>query len=160
MPLVHSNSDFFSNVKIRACTGQRFGWFSVGYVDLISLLMIFTCKKKGMPISEAISVIQQNIDYISLVELKFSEQVCTIKHQWYLQAQDPLAMDIILDLVEDGFLLRFEPASQRLKMIEIYDVPKVTLSYTGSVFRFVTFLPSSFHPWFFIVPWTFRLHLY
>jgi len=44
-------------------------------------------------------------------------------------------MDIVLDLVEDGFLLRFEPISQRLKMIEIYDVPKLTLSYCGSVFR-------------------------
>lgn len=44
-------------------------------------------------------------------------------------------MDIILDLTEDGFLLRFEPSSQRLKMIEIYDVPKVTLSYCGSIFR-------------------------
>jgi len=75
----------------------------------------------GMPISDAISVIQQNIDFISMVELKFSEQ-------------EPLAMDIVLDLVEDGFLLRFEPTSQRLKMIEIYDVPKVTLSYCGSVF--------------------------
>jgi hypothetical protein len=75
----------------------------------------------GMSIADAINVIQQNIDDISNVELKFNES-------------DPLNMDIIFDLTEDGFLLRFEPASQRLKMIEIYDVPKVTLSYCGSVF--------------------------
>jgi hypothetical protein len=83
----------------------------------------------GMPIAESINVIQQNIDAISHVELKFNES-------------DPLNMDIILDLTEDGFLLRFEPASQRLKMIEIYDVPKVTLTYCGSVFSAANVPPT------------------
>eukprot|EP01111_Echinosteliopsis_oligospora_P010833 TRINITY_DN3434_c0_g1_i1.p1 TRINITY_DN3434_c0_g1~~TRINITY_DN3434_c0_g1_i1.p1 ORF type:complete len:320 (+),score=60.69 TRINITY_DN3434_c0_g1_i1:94-1053(+) len=75
----------------------------------------------GMSVSEAVNVVKQNLDSISSVELKFNESA-------------PLTMDIIMDLVEDGLLLRFDPATQRLKTIEIYDVPKVVLSYSGSIF--------------------------
>eukprot|EP01112_Ceratiomyxa_fruticulosa_P014404 TRINITY_DN4120_c0_g1_i4.p1 TRINITY_DN4120_c0_g1~~TRINITY_DN4120_c0_g1_i4.p1 ORF type:complete len:413 (+),score=74.42 TRINITY_DN4120_c0_g1_i4:749-1987(+) len=83
----------------------------------------------GMPISEAIAAIQQNMDVISLVELKFNEN-------------DPLSMDIVVDLTEDGVLLRFEPISQRLRMIEVYEVPKIKLSYSGSVFSSLDTQPT------------------
>lgn len=41
---------------------------------------------------------------------------------------------ILLDLHEDGFLLRFEPASQRLVAIEIYDASKLDIAYNTNVF--------------------------
>jgi len=51
-------------------------------------------------------------------------------------------MDIILDLNEDGVMLRFEPLTQKLRTVEIYDVPKVLLSYAGSVFSAVDKAPT------------------
>eukprot|EP01133_Synstelium_polycarpum_P007047 gene7047-8195_t len=47
---------------------------------------------------------------------------------------DPLSIDIVLKLVDDGVLLRFAPSSQRLRVIEIFDVSKLMLSYRGSIF--------------------------
>jgi len=78
----------------------------------------------GMPIGEALIWIQQKNKLISHVELKYYDQ-------------EPLSMDIILDLHEDGVMLRFEPKTQQLKCIEVYDVPRVRLSYSGTVFRFI-----------------------
>ena len=48
--------------------------------------------------------------------------------------KDPLLVDLVLDLPEDGFLLRFDPSRQQLKCIEVYDVPKIKLSYSGTIF--------------------------
>ena len=45
---------------------------------------------------------------------------------------DPLASDVLLDLVEDGLLLRFEPRSQRLRAVEVYDAHKLKLSYANA----------------------------
>jgi uncharacterized membrane protein YgcG len=45
---------------------------------------------------------------------------------------DPLASDLLLDLVEDGLLLRFEPRSQRLRTVEVYDATKLKLSYANA----------------------------
>jgi len=75
----------------------------------------------GMPISSAVAFIQSRNKNISHVELKFNEA-------------SPLSMDIFLDLIEDGIMLRFEPSTQKLKTIEIYEIPKVTLSYANSIF--------------------------
>jgi len=41
---------------------------------------------------------------------------------------------MILNLPSDGITLRFEPGSQRLSKIEVYDVPKVKLFYSGTTF--------------------------
>lgn len=43
-------------------------------------------------------------------------------------------MDIILDLNEDGIMLRFESSTQKLKIIEIYNILKVNLSYSSIIF--------------------------
>eukprot|EP01117_Protostelium_nocturnum_P018942 TRINITY_DN8044_c0_g1_i1.p1 TRINITY_DN8044_c0_g1~~TRINITY_DN8044_c0_g1_i1.p1 ORF type:complete len:378 (-),score=75.71 TRINITY_DN8044_c0_g1_i1:52-1185(-) len=75
----------------------------------------------GMPISEAISFIQQKNKIISHAELKYAEN-------------EPLGTDIVVDLNEDGIILRFEPKTQKLRTVEVYEVPKVTLSYSGTVF--------------------------
>lgn len=44
-------------------------------------------------------------------------------------------MDLIIDLSEDGVLLRFDSATQRLKLIEIYDVSKIQLTYLSTMFK-------------------------
>lgn len=50
-----------------------------GYLTLVYCLCALILS--GMPISDAVSVIQQNIDVISHVELKFNESVCA----WVLE---------------------------------------------------------------------------
>ncbi|PRP82003.1 hypothetical protein PROFUN_10497 [Planoprotostelium fungivorum] len=76
----------------------------------------------GMPISEAISYIQQKNKTISHAELKYSDT-------------KPLSVDIVVDLNEDGIMLRFEPSTQKLCTLEVYQVPRVILSYSGIVFN-------------------------
>jgi len=76
----------------------------------------------GMSVSEAIAFIQQKNKVISHAELKYNEL-------------DPIATDILLDLNEDGVMLRFEPKTQKLKSIIIYDVTRVILLYNKSVFN-------------------------
>jgi hypothetical protein len=72
----------------------------------------------GMPIAETISHLQQK----------------QIRTEILYSTQDPLNTDIILNLVMDGIMFRFEPISQRLKMIEVYDFRKVRLTYSATLF--------------------------
>lgn len=44
-------------------------------------------------------------------------------------------MNICIDLVHQGVELRFNPVSQRLELIRVYDLPHVRLVYGDSVFR-------------------------
>lgn len=92
----------------------------------------------GMPLVNAIAYIQREHKSISRVELKYSETVINydLFASLIYDVQEPLSVDIILDLNEDGIRLRFEPKTQQLRSIEIYDVPKVVLSYNGAVFRY------------------------
>ena len=48
--------------------------------------------------------------------------------------KNPLRNDIILKLVDDEIVLRFESKSQRLKFIEVNNVAKVSMSYSGTKF--------------------------
>ncbi|EFA80378.1 UPF0183 family protein [Heterostelium album PN500] len=76
----------------------------------------------GMTISEALNVIKPgNVAVINKVDIIFNDA-------------DPLSIDIVLKLVDDGVLLRFAPSSQRLRVIEIFDVSRLALSYRGSIF--------------------------
>lgn len=97
----------------------------------------------GMTISAAIAFIQQKSKLISRVELKYNEAVSASVFRsscspfcnlFRAIEQAPLSTDLILDLVEDGLMLRFEPSSQRLRIIEIYDLHKLALTYAGQVF--------------------------
>lgn len=86
----------------------------------------------GMPISEAIAFIQTKNKIVSHAELKYNEAVCT---NILNNSKEPFGTDIILDLNEDGVMLRFEPHTQILKSVIIYDVRKVILLYNKSVFK-------------------------
>jgi len=76
----------------------------------------------GMPISEALNIIKQNNVQINTVQIIFNDN-------------DPLSLDFVIKLIDDGVLLRFEPRSQRLRVIEIFDVKKLSLSYRCTLFN-------------------------
>lgn len=85
--------------------------------------------KIGMPISSAIAHIQKNYKTISAVELKYCEE-------------DLLNTYLLIDLNEEGLLLRFEPRTQRLHSIEVYDLTRVVLRYCGVAFSGPDTLPT------------------
>ena len=46
---------------------------------------------------------------------------------------NPLSVDLILNLNEDGVRLIFDPVVQRLKIVEVYDLNKLKLRYCSSL---------------------------
>ncbi|KAI1310224.1 hypothetical protein EDD11_003870 [Mortierella claussenii] len=74
--------------------------------------------KLGMSLWDVIRVLRDQAALIPAVELKYSEE-------------DPFAADIILRLASNGIELRFEPYSQRLKLIHVYDFSRLRLTYKG-----------------------------
>ncbi|VDN06151.1 unnamed protein product [Thelazia callipaeda] len=75
----------------------------------------------GMPINQAIIALHNASKHIQNVELTYS-------------SQEPLTRDIIIRLVKDGIRFYFEPNSQLLRLIEIYDFSHIFLQYGGVVF--------------------------
>lgn len=72
----------------------------------------------GSPIGMVIKVLKKHCKEIRSVDLSYSEYPCDNS-------------DIILDLALDGVRLIFSAASQRLRLIEIYDLAKCALRYGG-----------------------------
>ncbi|GBG33604.1 UPF0183 protein CG7083 [Hondaea fermentalgiana] len=72
-----------------------------------------------------------------------NDALAVLRHQFVPQRprvrviyalKQPLEKDIVL-LVEDlGLQLRFEPSTQRLRMIDIFEVSRITLAYAGTIF--------------------------
>ena len=46
---------------------------------------------------------------------------------------DPLRLDLMIILNSAGMQLRFDPVSQRLKLIVVFDASKIHLSYSGKI---------------------------
>lgn len=65
---------------------------------------------------------------------------CYIKH--YARSQNPLDVDLVINLPHDGIRLIFDPVVQRLKIIEIYNMKLVKLKYCGLPFNSPEVLPS------------------
>ncbi|KAM3184775.1 hypothetical protein ACTXT7_007676 [Hymenolepis weldensis] len=70
----------------------------------------------GMPIHQVIEIFKRLEGTISSVDLWYSEK-------------SPFNYDILLHLPNDGLKLHFEPMWQRLKLIEITDLTKISLTY-------------------------------
>ncbi|VUZ52433.1 unnamed protein product [Hymenolepis diminuta] len=70
----------------------------------------------GMPIHQVIEIFKRLEGTISSVDLWYSEK-------------SPFDYDILLHLPNDGLKLHFEPMWQRLKLIEITDLTKISLTY-------------------------------
>jgi len=83
----------------------------------------------GMPIAQSIAFIQKHHKDIPHAELKYCEE-------------DLLGTFIIIKLIEEGILLRFEPRTQRLHQIEVYDFSKVRLKYCNMTFSGPEIRPS------------------
>jgi hypothetical protein len=56
--------------------------------------------------------------------------------------QNPLDVDLVINLPHDGIRLVFDPIVQRLKIIEIYNMKLVKLKYCGLPFNSPEVLPS------------------
>uniref|UniRef100_A0A671M5V8 UPF0183 protein C16orf70 homolog n=1 Tax=Sinocyclocheilus anshuiensis TaxID=1608454 RepID=A0A671M5V8_9TELE len=61
----------------------------------------------GMPLAQAISILQKHCRIIKNVQVLYSEQM-------------PLSHDLILNLTQDGIKLLFDACNQRLKVIEVH----------------------------------------
>ncbi|GIX90612.1 UPF0183 protein C16orf70 homolog [Caerostris extrusa] len=75
----------------------------------------------GMAFSQVVHILQQQFQTIKNVQVVYSEL-------------NPLVMDLIINLSQDGIRLIFDPLSQRLKVIEVYCMNKTKLKYCGNVF--------------------------
>ncbi|KAK6480139.1 UPF0183 protein C16orf70-like protein isoform X1 [Huso huso] len=83
----------------------------------------------GMPLAQAIAILQKHCRIIRNVQVLYSEQT-------------PLCHDLILNLTQDGIKLLFDACNQRLKVIEVYDLSKVKLKYCGVHFNSQAIAPT------------------
>lgn len=80
----------------------------------------------GMPTSDAIQYLASKI---SQKHFKAVNKIDVV-----YDAKEPLNQDIVLNLMDDGLLFRFEPITQRLKMVEVHDLLRVRLKYGNTLF--------------------------
>ncbi|XP_013112100.1 PHAF1 protein CG7083 [Stomoxys calcitrans] len=83
----------------------------------------------GMHFSQAIAIIQSQVGIIKGVQVLYSDS-------------NPLGVDIIINLPQDGLRLIFDPVNQRLKNIEVCNMKLVKLKYGGVYFNSPEVLPS------------------
>ncbi|XP_064599085.1 phagosome assembly factor 1-like [Liolophura sinensis] len=76
----------------------------------------------GMPFYQAVNILKRQDRLIKAVQVWYSDQ-------------NPLQMDLVLNLSQDGIKLIFDPVSQRLKIIEVNIMSKVKLKYCGVHFN-------------------------
>lgn len=86
----------------------------------------------GMPMTQAVGLLQRDVCHIAKVEVVFCED-------------DVLHNDLLLHLVEQGICLVFDAVCQRLRIIEIYDLTKCMFKYNGNVFRSPEIVPTRSH---------------
>lgn len=83
----------------------------------------------GMHFSQAIAIIQAQVGVIKKADVLYCEEA-------------PLACNIIVNLHQDGIRLIFDPTSQLLKIIEIFNMKLIKLRYNGKYFSSPETLPS------------------
>lgn len=83
----------------------------------------------GMHFSQAIAIIQSQVGIIKGVQVLYSDT-------------NPLGVDLIINLPQDGLRLIFDPVVQRLKTIEVFNMKLVKLKYGGVYFNSPEVLPS------------------
>ncbi|XP_005092092.2 UPF0183 protein C16orf70 homolog [Aplysia californica] len=76
----------------------------------------------GMPFYQAVNILRRQDSCIKGVQVWYSDQ-------------NPLQMDLVLNLSQDGVKLIFDPTYQRLKIIEVNSMSKVKLKYCGVPFN-------------------------
>lgn len=83
----------------------------------------------GTHFSLAVASIQSHMGNIKGVEISYCNK-------------DPLAFDLNINLTRDGIKLVFDSVSQRLKVIELYDLSLVRLKYCDLMFNCPQVLPT------------------
>lgn len=93
----------------------------------------------GMHFSQAVAIIQSQVGVIKGVQVLYSETVIIssyhLKSYFYSRnyfffiIQNPLGVDIVINLPLDGIRLIFDPVVQRLKAIEVFNMKLVKLKY-------------------------------
>lgn len=83
----------------------------------------------GMHFSQAVAIIQSQVGIIKGVQVLYSDT-------------NPLGVDIVINLPQDGIRLIFDPVVQRLKAIEVFNMKLVKLKYNGMPFNSPEVLPS------------------
>lgn len=101
----------------------------------------------GMHFSQAVAIIQSQVGIIKGVQVLYSDTVSlsasqrdpeNITHQpempmigvfVFFFVQNPLGVDIVINLPQDGIRLIFDPIVQRLKAIEVFNMKLVKLKY-------------------------------
>jgi hypothetical protein len=73
----------------------------------------------GMPVCEALAYVEQHRAVFDVVHVKYNDE-------------EPLKVDLVISFPEHGFHLRFEPRSQRLRLIEVFDVQRLQMRYATS----------------------------
>ncbi|KAG0570370.1 hypothetical protein KC19_6G157100 [Ceratodon purpureus] len=82
----------------------------------------------GMPVCEALAYVEQHKSLFDVVHVKYNDEEIVKRES----VQEPLQMDLVLSFPEHGFHLRFESRSQRLRLIEVYDVQRLHMRYATS----------------------------
>ncbi|KAK6622400.1 hypothetical protein RUM44_002211 [Polyplax serrata] len=83
----------------------------------------------GMHFSQAVAIIQSQVGIIKGVQVLYSDT-------------NPLSADLVINLSCDGVRLIFDSVSQRLKMIEVYNMKLIVLKYSGIIFNSPEVVPS------------------
>ncbi|XP_049880042.1 PHAF1 protein CG7083 [Pectinophora gossypiella] len=86
----------------------------------------------GMHFSQSVAIIQSQVGTIRGVQVLYSDQ-------------NPLSVDLVINMPQDGVRLIFDPVAQRLKIIEIYNMKLVKLRYSGMCFNSAEITPSIEH---------------
>lgn len=76
----------------------------------------------GMPFQQVVEILRRHDSTIRNVQVLYSDKI-------------PLHMNLEINLSNDGIKLVFEPKSQRLQQIEIFDLSKLKLRYYGTYFN-------------------------
>uniref|UniRef100_A0A2M4AD94 Uncharacterized protein n=1 Tax=Anopheles triannulatus TaxID=58253 RepID=A0A2M4AD94_9DIPT len=83
----------------------------------------------GMHFSQAVAIIQSQVGIIKGVQVLYSDT-------------NPLTVDIVINLPQDGIRLIFDPVQQRLKTIEVFNMKLVKLKYCSLPFNSPEVVPS------------------
>jgi len=70
----------------------------------------------GMHFSQAVATIQSLVGSVKGVQILYSDK-------------DPLTVDLVINLTNDGIKLIFDPINQRLKTIEVHELTFLKLKY-------------------------------
>ncbi|OUC47765.1 Rad21 / Rec8 like protein [Trichinella nativa] len=106
-----------------------YGYGSLWKIPLYSSYKLTVLHLYCMPLGQAIAYLQRAYQIFKGIELVYSDK-------------DPLVSDVVVNLTNNGIKLLFDASSQLLKVIEIIDMNKVCLSYSGMVFSTPSKKPS------------------